>query len=217
MWYVRSTTSIKESSEMSGISGNNIHWKKAIYSQLCTPGWACSLQKAQWIHTEDTHTEPTLLTKVLKDSVSACKLCILQAVSWNSVLRPSTSSSSWLRTAAVASACCWYKVMAVITAHSNYALVSLHTQMTVNIFTLCGNSDFEFDCYILNSSVEWFGYLLASNLPVLLCIYCKMAHTCKCTYFIYVDKSYSAFLLVCLKWPIKENIAVILLFFVAIP
>lgn len=74
---------------------------------------------------------PSFLTKVLKDSVSACRLCILQAVSWNSVLRPSTSSSSWVRTAAVVSACCWWEKATVITTHTSYGLASLHTKLTV--------------------------------------------------------------------------------------
>lgn len=114
---------------------------------------------------------PALLTKVLKDSVSACKLCILQAVSWNSVLRPSTSSSSWVRMAAVVSACCWYKFATAVTAYSNYGLVSLHAKLTANIFTVCCNS--KFDSCILNPPA---GCLLVSKLPYFLCIYCKMAY-----------------------------------------
>ena len=34
------------------------------------------------------------------------------------------------------------KIATVVTAYSNYGLVSLHTKLTVNIFTVCGNSDF---------------------------------------------------------------------------
>lgn len=116
---------------------------------------------------------PTLLTKVLKDSVSACKLCILQAVSWNSVLRPSTSSSSWVRMAAVVSACCWYKFATVVTAYSNYVSVSLRTKLTDNILAVCRNSDSKFDSCILNPPTAC---CLVSKLTYFLCIYCKMAY-----------------------------------------
>lgn len=104
MWYTRCTTSIKKSPEM---SGNSICWKMGFILKSASQDGNVFLRRHVEFAPNIAIKNPVLLTKVLRDSVSACKLCILQAVSWNSVLRPSTSSSSWVRTAAVVSACCW--------------------------------------------------------------------------------------------------------------
>lgn len=92
---------------MSGISGNSILWKTGFILKNASQDGNVFLRRHVEFAQNIPIEKPTLLTKVLKDSVSACKLCILQAVSWNSVLRPSTSSSSWVRTAAIVSSCCW--------------------------------------------------------------------------------------------------------------